>query len=70
MEKQTKTISEHLKERRVERIANAIYVTACFCLALCLIAFVVAAVTKAARIVADTEARCEDRAPVCAGPAW
>lgn len=66
----SKTISEHLQQRRADRIARAIYTGAMACLAICLVAFTVGVVVKTARIVADTEARCASGEAICAGPEW
>lgn len=65
-----KKITEFLSSQRADRMARAAVHLAVFCAALCLAALTVAVVVKTARIVADTEARCDARERVCAGPAW
>lgn len=65
-----KTISEFLACRRADKIAHVTVNLVIFCAAICMTALTVAVVAKTARIVADTEARCEASEAVCAGPSW
>lgn len=68
-----KTISEHLTDRRHERIQRAIITIVAACLCLCIVAVTGAVVVKTARLTADAVGRCADAKPTdeaCAGPAW
>ena len=62
-----KTITEHLTDRRHERIRRAAGTAAAVAMSILICCIVAATVVKTARIVAADQARC---ASACVAPAW
>lgn len=65
-----KTISEHLAERRHERIRRAAATVAAVFMAVLIGCIVAATVVKTARIVAAGQERCGHGLDACEAPAW